>query len=315
MPLYRFGTILGVGTKLARRAAFANLRVGLVFPVSVPVGRTVWQGLKLRAEDAIVVFVIHILPPFVPALHGLGTFVGGGQHPAVLEYFLADMRCFVRRIRYHRFHFRESPGHFVIYVVERHAVMYISRRYHRFQHKSVAVADRVRFIRKLPFVAPLYEQSAVRVGHALRYFALFRLFLPPRLLLFRGVVPLLFRRRGGLPIIKRLFPVRFPVRVHLVHQFFRVPLRRCRYLRFYLFLRVGVGLDMRPIHVYHFRRQVSCLRYFLQDPCKYRIYRFCCEAVPEVVTHRGEMRCIFPQRVSQKPPVRHVHIHFLCRSP
>ena len=38
MPLYRFGTILGVGTKLARRAAFANLRVGLVFPVSVPVG-------------------------------------------------------------------------------------------------------------------------------------------------------------------------------------------------------------------------------------------------------------------------------------
>lgn len=68
--------------------------------------------------------------------------------------------------------------------------------------------------------------------------------------------------------------------------------KRSLHFHFYLFLRVGVGLDMRSIHVYHFRGQVSRFCHFLQDPCKYRIYRFGCVAVPEVVAHRGEMQGI-----------------------
>lgn len=41
MPLYRFHTSLGVGTKMARPTVCTYLWIALVFPVSIPVSRAV----------------------------------------------------------------------------------------------------------------------------------------------------------------------------------------------------------------------------------------------------------------------------------
>ena len=310
MPLYRFHTIFGMGAQRPCRTARAYLRIALVFPVSVPVGRAVFQWLILRAEDAVVVFVIHILPPLVPALHRLRALVGRGQHPAVIEHFLTDVRGLVRRIRHDRFHFWERTRYFVIYIVKCHTVMHIPRSYHRFHHKAVVIAGCVRFIGKLPFVLPLHKQPAVRVGHAPHAFPLLGFLLPPLLLLLRCVVPFLLRRPGWFILLKRLFPVRFPVRVHFLHQFPGIPLRCRRDFLFYLFLYVRVCFDVCPVHIYHFWRKVSRFGYFLQYPCKHLVHRFLCEPVPEVVAYRGEVRRFLPQRVSQKPTVRIVQIYF-----
>lgn len=44
--------------------------------------------------------------------------------------------------------------------------MDISGSYHRFQYKAMAVTGRMSLIRKLPLVAAIYEQAAVRVSYA-----------------------------------------------------------------------------------------------------------------------------------------------------
>ena len=55
-----------------------NFWVAAIFPVTVPVGGTVCQGLVFRADHAVIVFIINILPPLVPAFHRHRTLAGSG---------------------------------------------------------------------------------------------------------------------------------------------------------------------------------------------------------------------------------------------
>ena len=109
------------------RTVDTDARITAVLPVSIPVGSAVGQSLVLGAEYTVIVFVIHIFPPFVAAFHGLRPLVGGGQHTSVFKYLFADIRSFVGGIGNNRLYFREVRCHTVIHFIKRHAVMYISR--------------------------------------------------------------------------------------------------------------------------------------------------------------------------------------------
>lgn len=65
-----------------------DVGIAPVLPVSIPVGSAVGQCLVLGAEYTVIVFVIHIFPPLVAALHGLRPLVGGGQHTSIFKYLL-----------------------------------------------------------------------------------------------------------------------------------------------------------------------------------------------------------------------------------
>ena len=138
---YRLNEVLIPGTQRSGGAVCASLWITFIFPVAVTVGCGVFQYLVFRADDTVIVFVIHILPPFMSALHGLGTLVGCIQNPAVIKYFLADMRGLVGAVHYHSIDFGVLLYQFIIYVVESYAVMYIAGSYFYFQNIAVLVAD------------------------------------------------------------------------------------------------------------------------------------------------------------------------------
>jgi len=158
-------------------------------------------------------------------------------------------------------------------------------------------------IRKLPLMAALYEQATVRVGHALCYRVCF-LFLPAGQFLLGCVISAFFRWLWRLIVVfKRLLPMRFPIRIYLLHQFLRVVLGRHRHLLFYLFFGVGTRFDMGPVNEYRFGGQISRFRHLFQYPRKDLVHGFCGKAVSEIITHRGKMRRFLLQRISQKPTV------------
>src|SRR5699024_2544951 len=121
-----------------------------------PVGSAVGQSLVLGAEYTVIVFVIHIFPPFVAAFLGLRPLVGGGQHTSVFKYLFADMRSFVGGIGNNRLYFREVRCHTVIHFIKRHAVMYISRGNDCLQDKAMFVAGCMGLIGKLPLVVSFH---------------------------------------------------------------------------------------------------------------------------------------------------------------
>lgn len=71
-------TIFVCCTKMSGRAIATDLWIAFVFPVSIPIGCAVVQHLVFRTDNAVEMLVIHILPPFMSAFHGLRTFVGCG---------------------------------------------------------------------------------------------------------------------------------------------------------------------------------------------------------------------------------------------
>ena len=78
VPGNALNTILAVRTKMSGGTTGTDLWIAFVFPVTIPVGGAVIQYLVLRTDDTVEMFVIYILPPFVSALHSLGTLVGCG---------------------------------------------------------------------------------------------------------------------------------------------------------------------------------------------------------------------------------------------
>ena len=90
-----FYAVFRAGAQLPGRALRTDFWVAAIFPLTVPVGGTVRQGLVFRADHAVIGFIINILPPLVPAFHRQGTFAGSGQHPATGEHFFADVWGFV----------------------------------------------------------------------------------------------------------------------------------------------------------------------------------------------------------------------------
>ena len=71
----RLNAVLIFCTKMAGRTVGSDLWITFILPVSVSVCGAVVQYLVLRTDNAVEMLVIHILPPFMSALHGLGTLV------------------------------------------------------------------------------------------------------------------------------------------------------------------------------------------------------------------------------------------------
>ena len=120
---------------MAGGATGADLGAASVFPVSVPVGGAVRQGLEFRAEYTAIILVIYILPPFMAALPGLRPFVSGGQHTSIFKHLFADVRGFVGSVGNNGLRFRESCCYTVIDLIKGHAVMYIPRGNDGLQNK------------------------------------------------------------------------------------------------------------------------------------------------------------------------------------
>ena len=78
---------------------------------------------------------------------------------------------------------------------------------------------------------------------------------------------------------------------------------------------VCVCFDMGPVHKYNFRGKITALLRLKKDPGKPLFYGVLAESVPEVLTDGGKMRDRFIEQISQKPPVRNVHIDFLHGAP
>jgi|GEM_PF-5646219 len=95
----------------------------------------------------------------------------------------------------------------------------------------------------------------------------------------------------------------FPIRIYLLHQFPRIVLGCHRHLLFYLLLCIGICLNMGAVYEDCLGGQISRFRHLFQYPRKDLVHDFCCKAVSEIITHRGEMRCFLLQRISQKPTV------------
>lgn len=79
-PLYRVYAwhvfILRRQTRCGAKGA--DLGVASLLQVTLAVGGAVRQCLVLWANHTVIVLVIYVLPPFLSALHGLGTHIGGG---------------------------------------------------------------------------------------------------------------------------------------------------------------------------------------------------------------------------------------------
>ncbi len=178
MSRHRFFKALGIRTKMPGWTFLADVASALVFPITFPVRGRVVQRLVLRANDDIIVLVIDILPPFMPAFFRLRPLVSGGKNSAIIKNFLADMRCLVRAVRYHGFHLGKSLSQPVVYIVECHAVMYISCRYDCLQDKSVLVTGSMGLISEAPFMFSLMKQAAIRIRGRTGNFSFLRSFLP-----------------------------------------------------------------------------------------------------------------------------------------
>ena len=123
------------------------------------------------------------------------------------------------------------------------------------------------------------------------------------------------RGRRIVVIIKGLLAMRFSICVDLFHQFFCIVPGNCWDLFLHLLLRVGVGLDVSTVNEDGLGRQIACLGYLIQNPRKYPIHGLFGEPMPEVIAHRGKMRCFLLQRVSQKPAVTDICADFFRRPP
>lgn len=133
MPLYDLHRILGMCAKMSCRAILTYFGIALVFSVSVSIGRTVCKRMVLRTNDAIVILIVFVLPPFVSAVHCLRSFVCRTENTIVIKYLFANMGSFVSTVCYNGFYLGKPFGHFFIYVIKCYAIMYVAGSYYGFQ--------------------------------------------------------------------------------------------------------------------------------------------------------------------------------------
>ena len=74
----------------------------------------------------------------------------------------------IRSIGHNDFRFGKALRYLAVNIIKDHTVMDIAGSHHRFQHKAILITGSMRFIRKLPLVFLLYEQTALLVSNALR---------------------------------------------------------------------------------------------------------------------------------------------------
>ena len=78
-----------------------------------------------------------------------------------------------------------------------------------------------------------------------------------------------------------------------------------------LLFQIGTCLNVGSVHKNRFCVQISFLCRGFQHPAEHIFHRGVVESVLEVVTHCGEVRHCFVQRISDEPPVCQIHAHFL----
>ena len=298
MAHHRFLAPGAFGTYPSGRTAFAKISPAFVFPVALPVCGGIMQRTVLRADHIIKVLVIHIHPPGMAVLFGLGTGIASGKNVAAPEDPFANPRRFVGAVRHHGFVLGVVSAHFIIQRIKGYAVVDIAGSDVNTKNKIVLVAGRVRLVGKALFVFPLVEHAAFRVGGG--YHRFLRLLLLGRI--FVAVVG------------KGLLAVFFPVSVYLSKQLFCVPLRLFGNRLFGLLFQIGTCLNMGSIHKNRFCVQIPFLCRRFQHPAEYILHRAMVEPVLEVVAHRGKMRHCLIQRISNEPPVCQVHAHFFQSS-
>ena len=103
--------------------------------------------------------------------------------------------------------------------------------------------------------------------------------------------------------------------IDLFHKLLLIGFRRRRDRFFHFLIDVRVCFDMGPVHKHYFRGKITALLRLKKDPGKHLFYGIFTEPVPEVITDGGKMRDRFIEQISQKPPVRNVHINFLHGTP
>ena len=206
MPGHGLLAGFGAGEQVPGGTAHTVFWVAFILAVTVLIGGAVFQRLILRADDAVVILIIHIFVLFMPSFHGLRPFIRSGKNSVIAKYFLADMRRFAGGVRHDGLNFREMLCHLVINVIKGHAVVYVAGSYNRLQNIAVYIADRVGLVGEAPLVVSLAEYPTLRVcrGDRYRFLPLLRL-LPPGQLFPRCVIPPFCLLRQFV-IIKGLFP-------------------------------------------------------------------------------------------------------------
>lgn len=168
--------------------------------------------------------------------------------------------------------------------------MDVSRSYDKVQNKVVLVAGRVRDVGELPLVFSFDEETAFRVGLALR----------------DGRFLFLFPRR------QFPFPLLFPVPANLIVQFLLVLLGWFRHFDLLAFVLVGARLDVRAVDEYGAYIDEADVDRFLQDaPEDVLEYGCPLKAAGVVLAEGGEVRDWFQKAVADEPSVGDVDIDFL----
>ena len=109
-------------------------------------------------------------------------------------------------------------------------------------------------------------------------------------------------------LFQGLFPVRRSIRFDLRVQLFLIPLRCHGDFLLYALLQVRVRLDVRSVHKYHLRRQISRPGHFLQYPAEHALDHFRRKAMAERIADRRKVRKTLRHRIAQKPAIRRVHL-------
>ena len=141
------------------RAVPALFRYASVGPLSIPVRRGVPQDPTLRAGIDVGCRIVGILPRLVSVLPPSVSCIRKHRDSSVLYRFLRDPRGLVARVHRDELYFIEFPCDFIIHSIPCHAVMDVPCRYLHAEDKPTFIADRMRFIRKLPFMLSFYEHS------------------------------------------------------------------------------------------------------------------------------------------------------------
>lgn len=85
VPQYHLYAVSGMRVKCSGGTACAELWSDLVLVVTIPACGTAFKRLVLRANNAIVKFIIYILPPPVASLHRMRALVCCVECPVVIK--------------------------------------------------------------------------------------------------------------------------------------------------------------------------------------------------------------------------------------
>ena len=117
---------------MQRRTNLALILLAFILPIPFPGGGCIMQQLVFRTNHAVVILVIHIVPPRQSVFFGHRTFVSGGKNSSTVEDSFADPGCFVGAVCHHGFVFWVLLAKPVIKWVKGYAVMDISGGYFYF---------------------------------------------------------------------------------------------------------------------------------------------------------------------------------------